>query len=220
MEAVYFAEDMFLSNKERALKLLDLFVENSINKKIVWMAQLSTKAASADLLALMKKADCIHVEYGFESGSQRVLDLMNKKTTVEQNYMAAALTRKLAIRFQGNFIVGYPGETESDFRETIKFIKKVKPDQVLVNMFMPLPGTRIYNKLKAEGRLLPEWDDIGNQEASQLNYADMPSARFEEIYLKARFTVIIPLNLWHFMLSNLSHKVFLYNFYSVFRINR
>jgi len=215
VEAIYFAEDMFLSNENRAKELLNLFIDNGINKKIIWMAQLSTKIVSMELLSLMKKAGCVHIEYGFESGSQRVLDLMNKRVTVEQNAKAARLTRKLGIRFQGNFIVGYPGETESDFKDTIAFIKRVKPSHTSVNMFMPLPGTHIYNKLKEEKRLFPGWDDIGNQDAPQLNYADMPPSRFEELYLKARLTVILPLNMWHFFVSNFSHPVrFIYIVFS------
>ena len=203
IEALYFAEDMFLSNKERAYKILEYFIDQAINKRIVWMAQLSTKMVNSQLLSLMKQAGCVHVEYGFESGSQRVLDLMNKKVTVAQNIYAADLSRKAKIRFQGNFIVGYPGETESDFNQTIQFIKKVRPHQVSVNMFMPLPGTFIYNQLKQQHKLLPGWDDIGNQDAPQVNYADMPAGRFEELYLNARLKLIIPMNLWNFLAANI-----------------
>jgi len=207
VEAIYFAEDMFLSDKKRAVELLKLFIENGINKKIAWMAQLRSKVVDTELLALMKKAGCVHVEYGFESGSQRILNLMNKKSTIDDNIRAAMLTRKGGLRFQGNFIVGYPGEKEEDFTDTIKFIKRIKPTHISVNMFMPLPGTYIYNKLKEDNRLLPGWDNIGNQDTPQYNYADMSPSKFEELYLKARLTVIIPLNLLHFTLDNLSNPV-------------
>lgn len=204
VEAVYFAEDMFLAQNDRAREILNLFIDSGINKKIVWMAQLSSKIVNSELLGLMKKAGCIHVEYGFESGSQKILDLMNKRTTIEQNLKAAMLTKKLGMRFQGNFIVGFPGETEEDFNATINFIKKVKPNQVSVNMFMPLPGTFIHNRLKEQKKLLPGWDDIGNQDAPQLNYADMLPSRFEELYWQARVKVIIPINLVNFLAANLS----------------
>jgi radical SAM superfamily enzyme YgiQ (UPF0313 family) len=153
IEAVYFAEDMFLSSKNRVVEMTDLFLARGIHKKIVWMAQLSTNVVSEPLLSKMKEAGCVHVEYGFESGSQRILDLMNKKTTVEGNRRAALLTKKSGLRFQGNFIAGYPGEAEEDFERTISFMRNVRPNNISLNIFMPLPGTVIYNRLKEEGRL-------------------------------------------------------------------
>ena len=70
-----------------------------------------------ELLAMMKDAGCVHVEYGFESGSQRILDLMNKRTSLQRNREVSIFTRKSGLHFQGNFIVGYPGEREEDFKK-------------------------------------------------------------------------------------------------------
>lgn len=214
IEAIYFAEDMFLSSKQRAKEITSLFKERGIHKKIVWMAQISPKVADADLLAMMKEAGCVHVEYGFESGSQRVLDLMNKTTNVKRNKEIALLTRKSALRFQGNFIVGYPGESEEDFKKTISFIKDTRPNNVSLNIFMPLPGTEIYKKLKDSGSLLANWDDIGNPETPSINYADMPPSRFERLYFTAKLKVILPINLFYFLKDNIGHPARL--FYIVF----
>lgn len=205
IEAIFFAEDMFLSSKKRALEMTTLFMERGIHKKIVWMAQISAAVATPELLAMMKKAGCAHVEYGFESGSQRVLDLMNKKASVERNKEVALFTRKSGLRFQGNFIVGYPGETEEDFNKTIAFIKQACPNNVSFNIFMPLPGTEIYKKLKDEGRLFSNWDDIGNPETPCFNYADMPPHRFEKLYFNAKLKTILPINLKHFLRDNICH---------------
>jgi radical SAM superfamily enzyme YgiQ (UPF0313 family)/glycosyltransferase involved in cell wall biosynthesis len=207
VEAVYFAEDMFLSSKKRVREMTTLFMEHGIHKKIVWMAQVSPKVADTELLSMMKDAGCVHVEYGFESGSQRILDLMNKRANVERNKEVAILTRKSGLRFQGNFIVGYPGETEEDFNKTISFIKETHPNNVSLNLFMPLPGTEIYKKLKNEGKLLPNWDDIGNPETPYINYADMPSSYFERLYFNAKLRVILPSNLRHFIKDNIRHPL-------------
>lgn len=210
VEAIYFAEDMFLSNRKRALEMMNMFIERGINKKIAWIAQINPNATDRELLASMKKAGCVHVEYGFESGSQRILDLMNKKTNVGRNKAVAALTKKSGLRFQGNFIVGYPGEKEADFKETMAFIKETRPNNVSLNIFMPLPGTQIYKQLKAEGGLLSNWDDIGNPEAPQINYADMPPTHFEKLYFNAKLRVVLPLNLFHFIKDNITHPVRLF----------
>jgi len=205
IEAVYFAEDMFLSNKKRSEEMMAFFMEHGIHKRIVWMAQISASVATPELLSMMKKAGCVHVEYGFESGSQRVLDLMNKKSTVERNKEVAQFTRKSGLRFQGNFIVGYPGETEEDFKKTISFIRETRPNNASLNIFSPLPGTEIYKILKSEERLLPGWDDIGNSETPDINYADMPPSQFERLYFNAKLKVILPINLRHFLEDNIRH---------------
>lgn len=207
VEALYFAEDMFLSSKKRAEELLGFFIEKGINKKIKWIAQAKASIITEDLLSLMKKAGCVGVEYGFESGSQRILDLMNKKQKIGESLKAAELTRRARLRFQANIITGYPGETVEDFKETLRFVKKIKPNMIGFNIFMPLPGTPSYNKLKLEGKPLPKWEDVGDQEASQANYADMPAGMFEKLYLEARLKVILPINLKNFIKDNARHPL-------------
>ncbi|MCM8761329.1 MAG: radical SAM protein, partial [Candidatus Omnitrophica bacterium] len=202
VEALYFAEDMFLSSKQRAEELLNLFIDKGINKKIRWFAQAKASIITSELLQLMKEAGCVGIEYGFESGSQMVLDLMNKRQKVEESLRAAELTRRARMRFQANIIVGYPGEREDDFKKTIDFIRKVRPSMIGFNVFMPLPGTPSYEKLKDEGKALPKWDDIGDPEAPQINYADMPKETFERLYLEARLKVILPMNLRSFLADN------------------
>jgi len=210
VEALYFAEDMFLSSKKRAEELLNLFIERSIPEKIKWIAQAKASIITEDLLSLMKRAGCVGIEYGFESGSQRVLDLMNKKLKVEDSLKAAALTRKARLRFQANIIVGYPGEKVADFNETMRFIKKVRPSMVGFNIFMPLPGTPSYQSLVREGRALPRWEEIGDQEAPRENYADMPDHVFEKLYLHARLKVVLPINLRNFILDNAKNPLRLF----------
>jgi len=207
VEALYFAEDMFLSSKKRAEELLGLFIEKGINKKVKWIAQAKASIITEELLSLMKKAGCVGVEYGFESGSQRVLDLMNKKQKIEEGLRAAELTRRAHLRFQANIITGYPGERVEDFKATLKFIKKIKPNMIGFNIFMPLPGTSSYDQLRRQGRPLPKWEDVGDQEASQANYADMPPEMFEKLYLDARLRVILPINLKNFIKDNARHPL-------------
>ena len=201
--APHFSFMLFLSNKLRAKGILSLFKERSFHKKIKWFAQLKVNVVDEKLLDLMKETGCVGVEYGFESGSQRVLDLMNKKTTVELNLKAANLTKKARLRFQANIIAGYPGETEEDFRKTVSFIKKIRPNNIGFNMFMPLPGTVIYQKIKQEGKPIAAWEQIGDPEAPQINYAQMSKDRFEQLYFRTRFQVILPIKLYYFVRDNI-----------------
>lgn len=203
VEALYFAEDMFLASKKRAVELLEAFLRQPWAKRLKWFAQARVNVIDPAMLDLMKRAGCVGVEYGFESGSQRILDAMNKVSKVEDNVKAALLTKKAGLRFQANIIAGYPGETKEDFAETITFLRRIKPSNVGFNVFMPLPGTAVYKKLKEAGKSIPPWDEIGDPEMSSVSYAAMSRDEFEEMYIRARFQVILPTNLRNFIADNI-----------------
>jgi radical SAM superfamily enzyme YgiQ (UPF0313 family) len=210
IEGLYFAEDMFLSDKARAMQFMRLFKENGFDKKIKWFAQLRANIVDRELLEIMKDAGCVQVEYGFESGSQRILDLMRKNITVGKNIEAAKITRRSGLRFQGNIIVGYPGEKEEDFKKTINFLWKIRPNTIGFNIFMPLPGTPVFKMLKEKNYPVPTWDQIGDPEAFKFNYADMRPGRFEKLYMKARITTILPMNLFYFLKYNINNPLRLF----------
>ena len=217
IEALYFAEDMFLSDKRRANEILRLFIHNNINKKIRWFAQAKASVIDEGLLKLMKDAGCVGIEYGFESGSQDILNKMNKKARVEDNVKAAKLTEKVGLRYQANMIAGYPGETRRDFEMTIAFLKKIKPSNIGFNLFMALPGTPEYIRLKEAGDISYDWENVGNPEGGK-NYTAMSDRDFQKMYAKARLSVILPLNLVNFIRYNIRNPIrFIYLTLTQFR---
>jgi len=178
---LYFAEDMFLANVPRAKEICNLMIKKKLNKKLRWIAQIRAEYANVEMIKLMKRAGCIQVEFGFESGSQRVLDLMNKRTKVELYYKAANITRKAGMRFQVNIITNYPGETEDDFRKTMALLRRVNPNVVQMNLLFPLPGTKAYADLLEKGYKL-HWADTTLDDI----FCDIPKKRFKEIYNDAQ----------------------------------
>ncbi|MDD4178950.1 MAG: radical SAM protein [Candidatus Margulisbacteria bacterium] len=146
VEGIYFADDMFSAKRDRALEICERLISSGLSKKIVFAVQLKVNAVDEVLLKKLKQAGCIQVEYGFESGSQRILELMNKRSTVEQNVRAAELTRSLGLRFLANIITGMPGETKEDFMATIDFIKRIKPDVTGFYKLILLPGSQLYER--------------------------------------------------------------------------
>ncbi|MDD5136356.1 MAG: radical SAM protein [Candidatus Omnitrophica bacterium] len=217
IEALYFAEDMFLSDKRRANEILELFIRKGINKKIRWFAQAKVNVIDKELLVLMKRAGCVGIEYGFESGSQEILNRMNKKSRVEDNVKAAKLTEKVGLRYQANIIAGYPGETKEDFEMTIAFLKKIRPSNIGFNQFMALPGTPEYVRLKRTGDISYDWENVGNPEGGK-NYTAMTDRDFQKVYAKARILVILPLNLANFIRYNIKDPIrFIYLVLTQFR---
>jgi len=118
----------------------------------------------ADLLGeatikALVKAGGEMVWIGAESGSQAVLDAMEKGATVEAIRQAAANLRGFGVKV-GFFIqFGYPGETEADIEATIRLIEDVLPDDIGISVSYPLPGTRFHDRVKGEMGDRRHWRD-------------------------------------------------------------
>ncbi len=110
--------------------LCDLMMAWAIKDDITisWVANaIIRKEMTPDLLGKMKKAGCKHLIYGIESGSQKVLGLMKKKYALEDADNVIRSTHEAGIVVTANFMFGFPGEQEEDFRQTLEFIKRNAP---------------------------------------------------------------------------------------------
>lgn len=109
----------------------------------------------------LKDVGCHRIHFGAESGSQTVLDAMNKRITVEQIDRAAALCRRLEIETYFYMMVGYPGETWSDLKRSVSLLRRTRPDDFSTTIAYPLPGTPFYEEvqdhLTFEGQNAPDW---------------------------------------------------------------
>jgi anaerobic magnesium-protoporphyrin IX monomethyl ester cyclase len=104
----------------------------------------------------MKRAGCILIYYGVESGSQRVLNLMKKHIKIGQIVRAIRWTKEAGIETLASFIIGFPGETRKDIEETIAFAKRLDVDYAQFSFATPYPGTELYRMAKEKGLLLTE----------------------------------------------------------------
>ncbi len=128
----------------------------------------------------LKKAGCWAIQFGFESGSQRVLDFINKDTKIEQNVKAIEQCKKHGIFVDGSFMVGLPTETTSEVMETARFIKKYKPDNVDIKMYKPYPSTEFYdyaikNNLIEKPKNLAEWENFCDLKEGNINLSNAPT---------------------------------------------
>jgi radical SAM superfamily enzyme YgiQ (UPF0313 family) len=119
----------------------------------------------ADLLmqenyvAALARAGCENSWMGAESGSQKILDAMDKGTTVGQIAGATKLLREHGIQVSLFIQFGYPGETKEDIGLTIRMIKTLMPDNIGISVSYPLPGTVFYDRVKAELKEKTNWTD-------------------------------------------------------------
>jgi radical SAM superfamily enzyme YgiQ (UPF0313 family) len=144
-KGIYFREDNFTCNKPRLIRFCNLMIEHG--NKIPWACETRVSSLDRITVELMAKAGLRGVYLGVESGSQRVLDLMNKGTTVEQISNAVKICKEFGIKIAASVIHGMPGETEEDISLTEKLLSELNPDQVWHNVCMGLPASDLHSKI-------------------------------------------------------------------------
>ena len=112
-----------------------------------------------DTIRHLKDAGCQTVWVGAESGSQKILDAMEKGTTVDEIYNATFLLRENGIRVGFFLQYGYPGEDRSDIEKTLKMVHDCAPDEIGISVSYPLPGTRFYESVRRELESKQNWVD-------------------------------------------------------------
>jgi len=112
-----------------------------------------------DTVESLRRAGCAEVWMGAESGSQKILDAMDKGTRVAQIYEARENLRRHGIRACYFLQFGYPGETWEDIEKTVRMVRETQPDVVGISVSYPLPGTRFYNRVAAELGEKVNWRD-------------------------------------------------------------
>jgi anaerobic magnesium-protoporphyrin IX monomethyl ester cyclase len=121
--------------------------------------------ARADLLLQenyirdLARAGCENIWMGAESGSQKILDAMDKGTTVDQIYQATRLLKSIGIHPSFFIQFGYPGETKDDIAKTIHMINELTPYEIGISVSYPLPGTVFYDRVKNDLREKTNWTD-------------------------------------------------------------
>ena len=188
IDSVYFTDSTIGNNRKLVTQFCELMIRRGLSERIEWYANIRPNQVTEEVLKLMWRAGCRFLLYGFESGSQRVLDLMVKGMDVKWNYHAAELHNRLKFPYHASMLLGYPGEREEDIMETFKFLDKTSPPIVGVNWYVPLPGSPDYDKLKGEGVIQTddpqEWRRIGEVNNSRV-YADVPEAQFRQLFEQA-----------------------------------
>jgi anaerobic magnesium-protoporphyrin IX monomethyl ester cyclase len=112
-----------------------------------------------DTINALRRAGCEIVWVGAESGSQKILDAMEKGTRVEQIHQAAATLREAGVRVGFFLQFGYPGETRADIEQTLQLVRDCQPDDIGISVSYPLPGTTFHERVKDELGDKHNWQD-------------------------------------------------------------
>jgi anaerobic magnesium-protoporphyrin IX monomethyl ester cyclase len=114
---------------------------------------------TADVARALRSAGCQTAWIGAESGSQRILDAMEKGTRVEQIGEATRMLREAGVEIGFFLQFGYPGETREDIDRTIEMVRTCAPDDIGVSVSYPLPGTTFYQRVQAQLGQKQNWVD-------------------------------------------------------------
>jgi radical SAM superfamily enzyme YgiQ (UPF0313 family) len=110
----------------------------------------------------MKQVGCWEIAYGIESGNQELLNRITKDITLSQARKAVNLTKSVGIQVRATFMLGLPGETLEQTKQTIRFAMELDPEIASFNITTPYPNTKLYDIAKQYGQFKPNlsWEDL------------------------------------------------------------
>ena len=150
---IHIIDDNFTINRSHANAVLTKIIEAKLDISIAFPNGIRVETVDKELLDLMKRAGAYLISLGIESGSDRILQLMNKKLKVAATEEKVNLIHKAGLDVAGFFVIGFPGDTKEDIEKTIKFSLKLPLIRANYFDFLPLPGTPIYYELEQKGEL-------------------------------------------------------------------
>lgn len=143
----WFVDDVFTISH----RWLESFVECLDQQQVSLRYECITRADRMNerVVELLKKSGCFRVWIGAESGSQKIIDLMDRRVQVEQVQQMIQLSRKAGIEAGTFIMLGYPEETEEDIKQTLQHLKKANPSQFTITLTYPIKGTELFEEVEA-----------------------------------------------------------------------
>ncbi|MGQ9569253.1 MAG: radical SAM protein [Thermodesulfovibrionales bacterium] len=142
----YISDDTFTMRKDRVIEICKKIIERKL--KIKWFSISRVNFIDEEILYWMRKAGCIQISYGVESGSDEIRRILNKNIMRDDIKKAFKLTLKYGILARAYFIYGSPGESHKTIQETIDLIHEIKPLSIIFYILDVFPGTTLYEDLK------------------------------------------------------------------------
>ncbi|MFH1386580.1 MAG: radical SAM protein, partial [bacterium] len=183
---IKFYDDTFTANRSRVVEICQEILKRKID--VLWRCGSRVDRVDLELLRLMKESGCCSITFGIESGSDEILEKMNKNITVKQIKNAVKAAKSAGIETKGYFILNYPGETIATTEQTIKLSGELNLDFAVFNLFLPYPGTKARKEVESSYQIEPKlWDKIDVSYGDQIYfYQDkLPAKYLKSAYRRA-----------------------------------
>jgi anaerobic magnesium-protoporphyrin IX monomethyl ester cyclase len=174
----YVSDDTFTMRKNRVIEICKLIIRKDL--KITWFAISRVNYVNEEMLYWMRKAGCIQISYGVESGSEKIRNILNKNIKTDDIKKAFILTTKYGILARAYFIYGAPGETWETIQETIDLIHQIKPLSTIFYILDIFPGTSLYEDFLRRKKLS---DDIWLNRIEDIMHFESDSRLSKDIIL-------------------------------------
>ena len=188
-KAIGFMDDNFIWNEPRTEAIC-----RSLRKyNFVWGCQARVDAITEPIAKMLGESGCRYVDLGVESFNDEVLKYVRKGITSEQIYTAVALLQRYKVPVKLNILIGTsPLETKQTIRDTIRKAKKLKVDQLMINIVSPFPGTEFY-KTAIENHWIEndEYKPTDVQRESILNYPHLSSKDMERLLFRSNLSYFL-----------------------------
>ena len=188
---IVFFDESFTADKKRVIEICDLIEQK--NLKVGWNIRTRADRLDQELMPKLKKAGCYGIHIGVESGSPGIQKAMNKNLNLEKVAKVVKDAKKYDLVTRGYFMLGYPGETLDQIKQTINFARDIDLDWASFSITTPNPGTDIFHDGVTEGRFEKDyWEKYTKGEAtkfigfftnSQYNEKDLKSL-LRKAYMK------------------------------------
>lgn len=186
---LWFADDIF-GLKPKWVCELASEVER-LDAAIPFKMQSRVDLMNGETVRALRRAGCVEVWMGAESGSQKILTAMDKGTRVDQIAVARENLRKEGIRACYFLQFGYPGENWQDIQQTISLVHDTRPDDIGVSVSYPLPGTRFFDRVRAQLGNKTNWSD--SEDLSMM----FQGAYTDEFYRALHDALHAQVDAWH-----------------------
>ncbi len=192
----HFVDDEFCLKKNFVFEFCKA-VKEEFDRDVTWGCSGRVNLMTEEMIAAMANAGCVLIGYGIESGSQRMLDVMRKRVTVEQAKEAIRLTVKHMGWADCSFMIGTPGEDRETIRETVDFCKELDLTPEVIFFATPYPCTELYDLAMAQGKIKDEEQyilSLGEQgEQVMVNFTEFSNEELVSIQEE----MIRELNAWN-----------------------
>jgi anaerobic magnesium-protoporphyrin IX monomethyl ester cyclase len=161
-DAIWFVDDVFTISH----KWLTAFHEEVVKQKAQIRFECITRAErlNEEILRLLKEAGCFRIWIGAESGSQDIIDAMDRRVDVNHVKKIIQDTNAMGIETGTFIMLGYPGETEKNIDETIQYLKEARPTHYTITVAYPIKGTSLYNEIEDKITERPDWERSTDRE--------------------------------------------------------
>lgn len=155
-DTIWFVDDVFTVSHQ----WIEKFKDELIKQDAIIPFECITRAdrMNEDVIDCLLEAGCFRIWIGAESGSQRVIDLMDRRVDVNYVSEMIKLTKTKGIEAGTFIMLGYPGESEEDILKTVDYLKDCQPDQFTITIAYPIKGTSMYQEIEADQFYDKEWN--------------------------------------------------------------